>query len=58
MPKPTKKSPNRVCFWLPRPWRLRLLAIIDGTDGRRQGEFCRTAVIGAIERAETASKKN
>lgn len=42
---------NRVCFWLPRPWRIRLLAVMR-SDGRGQGEFVRDGVISAIERAE------
>lgn len=49
MPKP--KNLNRVCFWLPRKWRSRLLAILL-YDGRQQAEFIRTATITAIEKAE------
>lgn len=49
MPKP--QNLNRVCFWLPRPWRRRLLAVLC-YDGRRQAEFVRTATTNAIEAAE------
>lgn len=45
---------NRVCFWLQRPWRVRLLNVLRHNDGRAQGEFIRTAVIDAIVRAEQA----
>lgn len=49
MPKPSNL--NRVCFWLPRRWRGRLLAVLR-FDGRQQSEFLRTAAITEIEKAE------
>lgn len=55
MPKP--KSHNRVCFWMPRLWRDRLLDVLRTLDGRSQGEFIRAAVTAAIERAEASAKK-
>lgn len=55
MPKPT--NVNRVCFWLPKLWRLRLLEVVSKRDGRGQGEFIRAAVTAAIERAESTSRK-
>jgi len=53
MPKPKRRADNRnrVCFWLPRPWRDRLLAVLAG-DGRSQGEFIRNAVTDRIEKSE------
>jgi len=53
---PKVNNLNRVCFWLPRKWRARLLAILL-FDGRQQAEFIRTATIGAIEKAEERIQK-
>lgn len=55
MPKPT--NVNRVCFWLPRLWRMRLLDVVARRDGRGQGEFIRAAVTAAIEKAEQLPQK-
>lgn len=49
MPKPNNL--NRVCFWIPKQWRRRLLAILL-YDGRQQSELLRTAAIAEIEKAE------
>lgn len=56
MPKSKVDPRNRVCFWLPRLWRERLLDVL-ARDGRGQGEFIRSAITAAIERAEANAPK-
>lgn len=57
MPRNRKiENKNRVCFWLPLPWRKRLLQVLDA-DGRSQGEYIRTAVTDRIEASEKGRGK-
>lgn len=56
MAKAKGKDKNRVGFWCPHLWRVRLLDVV-AADGRTQGEFIRAALFPAIERAESSPKK-
>jgi hypothetical protein len=56
MPPAKKRNKNRVSFWCPPLWRVRLLDVLSA-DGRKQGEFIRAALFPAIERSEASKKK-